>query len=81
METRTKNVSLEDLQKIVGEEHAREATSEDAVDGVTPSFVAEPGSIEETSELMRLANDEGLTVAPRGGGTKMGWGTRRGSWT
>ena len=24
MDTRTKNVSLEDLQKIVGEEHARE---------------------------------------------------------
>ncbi len=74
METRTKNVSLEDLQEIVGEEHAREATSEDAVDGVAPSFVVEPGSIEETSRLMRLANDEGLTVAPRGGGTKRGWG-------
>ncbi|HVF01550.1 MAG TPA: FAD-binding oxidoreductase [Rubrobacteraceae bacterium] len=74
METHTKNVSLEDLQEIVGEEHAREATSEDAVDGVAPSFVVEPGSIEETSGLMRLANDEGLTVAPRGGGTKTGWG-------
>lgn len=74
METRTKNVSLEDLQEIVGEEHAREAAPEDAVDGVTPSFVVEPGSIEQTSGLMRLANDEGLTVAPRGGGTKMGWG-------
>ncbi len=74
METRTKNVSLEDLQEIVGEEHAREAAPEDAVDGVAPSFVAEPGSIEETSRLMRLANDEGLRVAPRGGGTKMGWG-------
>ncbi len=74
METRTKNVSLEDLQEIVGEEHAREAAPEDAVDGVAPSFVAEHGSIEETSRLMRLANDEGLRVAPRGGGTKMGWG-------
>ena len=74
MDTRTKNVSLEDLQEIVGEEHAREAAPEDAVDGVAPSFVAEPGSIEETSELMRLANDQGLTVTPRGGGTKMGWG-------
>ena len=74
METHTKNVSLEDLQEIVGEEHAREATSEDAVDGVAPFFVVEPESIEETSGLMRLANDEGLTVAPRGGGTKTGWG-------
>ena len=70
MDTSTKNVSLEDLQKIVGEEHAREATEEDAVDGVTPSFVAEPGSIEEISELMKLASEEGLTAAPRGSGTK-----------
>jgi glycolate oxidase FAD binding subunit len=74
MDTSTKNVSLEDLQKIVGEENAREATAEDAVDGATPSFVVEPGSIEETSELMKLANDEGLTAAPRGGGTKMSLG-------
>jgi glycolate oxidase FAD binding subunit len=74
MDTRTKNVSLEDLQRIVGAEHAREATPEDAVDGVEPAFVAEPGSVEETSELLRLASDEGLAVAPRGGGTKMGWG-------
>jgi glycolate oxidase FAD binding subunit len=74
MDTSTRNVSLEDLQKIVGEEHAREATEEDAVDGITPSFVVEPGSIEETSELMKLANEEGLTAAPRGGGTKMSLG-------
>ena len=70
METRTKNVSLDDLQEIVGAEHAREATPDDAVDGVEPAFVAEPGSIEETSELLSLAGEEGLAVAPRGGGTK-----------
>ena len=62
---------MEDLQGIVGEEHAREAAPEDAVDGVPPSFVAEPGSIEEASELHQLADSEGLSVAPRGGGTKM----------
>ena len=74
MDTRTKNVSLEDLQKIVGEEHAREATTEDAVDGVAPRFVVEPGTVEETSELMKLASEGGLTAAPRGGGTKMSLG-------
>ncbi|HLL56895.1 MAG TPA: FAD-binding oxidoreductase [Rubrobacteraceae bacterium] len=74
MDTRTKNVSLEDLQNIVGEEHAREAGAEDAVDGVAPQFVAEPGSIEEISELMKLASEEGLTVSPRGSGTKMDLG-------
>lgn len=71
----TKNVSLEDLQRIVGAENAREANgAEDAIDGVEPRFVAAPGSVEETSELMKLASSEGLAVAPRGGGTKMGWG-------
>ena len=74
MDTRTKNVSLEDLQRIVGEEHAREATTEDAVDGAQPSFVAEPGSVEETSELLRFAAEEGLAVSPRGGGTKSSLG-------
>src|SRR5215213_5522658 len=74
MDTRTKNVSLEDLQKIVGEEHAREATAEDAVDGIAPQFVVEPSTVEETSELMKLASDGGLTAAPRGGGTKMSLG-------
>jgi len=74
MATRTKNVSLEDLQNIVGEEHAREAAAEDAVDGVAPSFVVEPGSTEETSELMKFANDQDLAVAPRGGGTTMSLG-------
>ena len=74
MDTRTKNVSLEDLQRIVGEEHAREATPEDAVDGAQPSFVAEPGSVEETSELLRFAAEEGLAVSPRGGGTKISLG-------
>ena len=74
MDTRTKNVSLEDLQRIVGEEHAREATPEDAVDGAQPSFVAEPGSVEETSELLRFAAEEGLAVSPRGGGTKSSLG-------
>ena len=74
MATRTENVSLEDLQNIVGEEHAREAAPEDAVDGVAPSFVAEPGSTEDISELMKLANDRNIAVAPRGGGTSMALG-------
>jgi glycolate oxidase FAD binding subunit len=74
MDTRTKNVSLKDLQRIGGEEHVREATPDDAVDGVQPSFVVEPGTIEEISELLRFAADEGLAVSPRGGGTKVSLG-------
>jgi glycolate oxidase FAD binding subunit len=70
----TQNVPTEELQGIVGDEHVGKASSEDAVDGVRPSLVVEPGTIEETSEVMKLASREGLSVSPRGGGTKMGLG-------
>ncbi|MGB3634134.1 MAG: FAD-binding oxidoreductase [Rubrobacteraceae bacterium] len=67
----TKNVTLEDLQEVVGKDSVREAASEDAVEGVEPSFVVEPGSVEEVSELMKLVREKGLTVAPQGSGSKM----------
>jgi glycolate oxidase FAD binding subunit len=67
----TKNIPLEELKNVVGADNVREATAEDAVEGVEPSLVVEPGSVEETSELMKLAAREGLVVAPRGGKTKM----------
>jgi len=70
----TRRAPLEDLQNIVGAENIREATAEDAVDGVEPSLVVEPGSTEEISAVMKLASAEGLAVAPRGGGTKTAWG-------
>ncbi|HZC19423.1 MAG TPA: hypothetical protein VE225_06910, partial [Rubrobacteraceae bacterium] len=61
MDTTGTKVSLGDLRRIVGAERARKATREDAVDGVEPSFVAEPGSIEEAGELMKLAHAQGLS--------------------
>jgi glycolate oxidase FAD binding subunit len=70
----TQNLPTEELQNIVGAENVREATAEDAIEGVEPSLVVEPGTIEETSEVLKLASREGLTVSPRGGGTKMGLG-------
>jgi glycolate oxidase FAD binding subunit len=70
----TQNVPTEELQRIVGAENVREASGEDAVDGVKPSVVVEPATIEEISEVMKLASREGLAVSPRGGGTKMGLG-------
>ena len=71
---RTQNVPAKELQNIVGDEYVRQAVADDAVDGVEPSLVVEPGTIEETSEVMKLASREGLAVSPRGGGTKMGLG-------
>jgi glycolate oxidase FAD binding subunit len=61
----------EDLTRIVGPDNFRQATEEDTVEGVEPDLVVEPGSIEEISDVMKLAVREGLAVAPRGSGTKM----------
>jgi glycolate dehydrogenase FAD-binding subunit len=60
----------EDLRRIVGPDNVHEATEEDAVEGVEPDFVVEPGSVQEISDVMKLAASEGLAVAPRGSGTK-----------
>jgi glycolate oxidase FAD binding subunit len=46
----------------------------DAVDGVKPGLVARPGSTAEVGEVMRAAAALGLTVVPRGRGTKLSWG-------
>lgn len=70
----TARIPVEDLRKIAGRDHIREAEAGDAVDGIMPALVVEPASIAEVSEVMKLASREGLKVAPRGSGTKMGWG-------
>ncbi len=67
-------LALDDLQKICGADHARPARPPDAVDGVEPRFVAEPGSAEEVTEVLRLAGEAGARVVVRGGGSKLGWG-------
>ena len=67
-------VSWPELAEIVGKEHLRDATSAEAIDGVQPQKVAEPGTAEDLARALRWAHDAGLKVAPRGGGTKLGWG-------
>lgn len=51
-----------------------EAGPDDQVDDVAARYVARPTSTAEVAEVMRTAAAEGLTVVPRGGGTKLGWG-------
>ena len=70
----TEKTYTEDLQNIVGKGNVREATAEDAIEGVTPALVVEPGSVDEISAVMKLASANGLVVCPRGGGTKTGLG-------
>jgi glycolate dehydrogenase FAD-binding subunit len=61
---------------LVGNEYVRAATAADAVAGVQPKLVIEPGTETELAEVLRLSNEAGLAVIPRGGGTKLGWGNR-----
>lgn len=59
---------------IVGNENVRAATAADAISGVQPKLVVEPGTATEIAEILRLSNEAGLAVIPRGSGTKSGWG-------
>ena len=45
-----------------------------AVDGVVPSAVVAPDSVESLSAIVKTASEQGYTVIPRGGGTKMDFG-------
>jgi glycolate oxidase FAD binding subunit len=62
------------LEAIVGAEHLRPATAADAIDGLTPQSVIEPGNEQEAADALRVASEAGLHVVPRGGGTKLDWG-------
>ena len=51
--------------------HARPADDSDAVAGVRPGFVVEPESEEQVAAVLRYANESGLAVIPRGGGSQL----------
>ncbi|HVR10967.1 MAG TPA: FAD-binding oxidoreductase [Thermoanaerobaculia bacterium] len=74
MPAAVQQVSWSELAAVLGPEHLRAATAADAVDGVTPRMIAEPGTAEDLARCLRWARGEGLKVTPRGGGTKLGWG-------
>ena len=72
--TFTTIVADEKLRAIVGQDHLRPATASDAVGGAQPKLIVEPGTEKELAEVLRLSNEAGVAVIPRGGGTKLGWG-------
>lgn len=47
----------------------------DDIDGLAPGMVARPADTEQVAEVLRACTAHGLTVVPRGRGTKMSWGT------
>ena len=64
----------DEIRSIVGREHLRPATPTDAVCGIMPQFVAEPGSEQEIAKVLACANEAGIKVIPRGASTKLAWG-------
>lgn len=52
----------------------REPDPGDAIAGVVPGCVAAPDTIEQAAGVLRAAAEHGLTVLPRGAGTKLDWG-------
>jgi glycolate oxidase FAD binding subunit len=61
------------LAGIVGNSHVRDATAEDAVAGVAPSLVVDPGDEGEVAAVLACASRDGLAVVARGSGTKLDW--------
>ncbi len=53
---------------------SREILASHAVEGVVPSAVVAPGSLESLAAIVRMASEQGYAVIPRGGGTKMDFG-------
>jgi glycolate oxidase FAD binding subunit len=53
----------------------REAGPDDAVASVAPRFVASPADTGEAAAVLRAAAAEGMTAVPRGGGTRLAWGS------
>jgi glycolate dehydrogenase FAD-binding subunit len=59
---------------LVGPDHVRPAGAADTVAGVQAKLIIAPGTEKEVAEVLRLSNEAGLSVIPRGGGTKLAWG-------
>ena len=70
----TSSAIVERLQSIVGEVNLRAATASDSVLGWQPQYVVSPGNEQELAAVLARANEAGVAVIPRGGGTKREWG-------
>lgn len=64
-----------EFRAILTPDSIRAATQADAICAVQPRFVLEPANEQQLAAVLRIANEAGLTVAPRGRGTKLSWGS------
>jgi glycolate oxidase FAD binding subunit len=63
------------LREIVVEGGIRRGVPADEVCGVQPELHVEPANEAELAHVLEYANRTEMLVTPRGGGTKMDWGT------
>lgn len=70
----TAEIAWDELRAILGADRVRAAAPHDAVCGMQPRLVAEPADEKQLAAALRWANEAGIAVAARGGGTKLGWG-------
>jgi glycolate oxidase FAD binding subunit len=63
-----------EFRAILAPDSVRAATAADAICGIQPKLVLEPTTEQQLAAALRFANDAGLAVIPRGGGTKLSWG-------
>jgi glycolate oxidase FAD binding subunit len=62
------------FRAILGAHQIHNATPTDSIYGVQSQLVLEPTTEQQLAATLRLANEAGLAVILRGGGTKLGWG-------
>jgi glycolate oxidase FAD binding subunit len=62
------------LRTIGNPDQWRDGGPDDDIAGVRPTMVFEPVSEIELATVLRYADSAGLTVIPRGSGSKLGWG-------
>ena len=67
-------IPWEELRTIVGEPNVQPAIPADNVLGVPPQMVVAPANEQEFAATLKWADQNGLAVVPRGGGTKIDWG-------
>jgi glycolate oxidase FAD binding subunit len=72
--TKLADTFVDAARAVVSPDHLLGANTNDCVAGVQPQIVVEPGNDQELAKTLQLANEAGLAVIPRGGGTKLAWG-------